>query len=39
MGIYLLRRVLVAIPTLWLISVLVFAVIQLQPGGFLEPAN
>ncbi|GIW30972.1 MAG: hypothetical protein KatS3mg071_1146 [Meiothermus sp.] len=36
MGIYLLRRVLVAIPTLWLISVLVFAVIQLQPGGFLE---
>lgn len=36
MGVYLLRRILVAIPTLWLISVLVFTVIQLQPGGFLE---
>ena len=30
------KRFLVAIPTLLLISVLVFAVIQLQPGGFLE---
>lgn len=33
---FILRRILVAIPTLLLISVLVFAVIQLQPGGFLE---
>ncbi|MBO1437264.1 ABC transporter permease [Meiothermus sp. CFH 77666] len=33
---FVLRRILVAIPTLLLISVLVFAVIQLQPGGFLE---
>lgn len=33
---YVLRRALVAIPTLLLISVLVFAVIQLQPGGFLD---
>ncbi|WP_018466756.1 ABC transporter permease [Calidithermus timidus] len=30
------KRFLIAIPTLLLISVLVFAVIQLQPGGFLE---
>lgn len=30
------RRFLVAIPTLLLISVLIFGVIQLQPGGFLE---
>lgn len=33
---FILRRILVAIPTLLLISVLVFAVMQLQPGGFLE---
>lgn len=33
---FFLKRVLVAVPTLFLISVLVFAVIQLQPGGFLE---
>ncbi|MER3555016.1 MAG: ABC transporter permease [Meiothermus sp.] len=33
---FLLKRVLIAIPTLLLISALVFAVIQLQPGGFLE---
>ncbi len=33
---FILRRILVAIPTLLLISVLVFSVIQLQPGGFLE---
>lgn len=33
---FIIRRTLVAIPTLLLISVLVFAVIQLQPGGFLE---
>lgn len=33
---YILRRTLVAIPTLFLISALIFAVIQLQPGGFLE---
>lgn len=33
---FVLKRFLVAIPTLFLISVLVFAVIQLQPGGFLE---
>ncbi|GEM86759.1 ABC transporter permease [Meiothermus granaticius] len=36
MWVFLLKRVLIAIPTLLLISVLVFAVIQLQPGGFLE---
>lgn len=30
------RRFLVAVPTLLLISVLIFGVIQLQPGGFLE---
>lgn len=36
MWIFVFRRFLVAIPTLLLISVLVFAVIQLQPGGFLE---
>ncbi|PZA06751.1 MULTISPECIES: ABC transporter permease [unclassified Meiothermus] len=30
------RRFLVAIPTLLLISALIFGVIQLQPGGFLE---
>ncbi|GIW35775.1 ABC transporter permease [Meiothermus sp.] len=33
---FILRRILVAVPTLLLISVLVFGVIQLQPGGFLE---
>ncbi len=33
---FLLKRILVAIPTLLLISLLVFAVIQLQPGGFLQ---
>ncbi|GIW24205.1 ABC transporter permease [Meiothermus sp.] len=33
---FIFRRILVAIPTLLLISVLVFGVIQLQPGGFLE---
>jgi peptide/nickel transport system permease protein len=36
MWLYVLRRSLVAIPTLALISALVFAVIQLQPGGFLD---
>ncbi len=36
MGNFILRRALVALPTLLLISVLVFSVIQLQPGGFLE---
>ncbi|RIH85966.1 ABC transporter permease [Calidithermus roseus] len=36
MWIFVFRRFLVAVPTLLLISVLVFAVIQLQPGGFLE---
>jgi len=33
---FIVRRALVAIPTLVLISLLVFAVIQLQPGGFLS---
>lgn len=33
---FLLKRVLIGVPTLLLISVLVFVVIQLQPGGFLE---
>ncbi|WP_245575095.1 ABC transporter permease [Meiothermus rufus] len=35
-GVFILRRALVALPTLLLISLLVFTVIQLQPGGFLE---
>ena len=36
MWLFVLRRSLVAIPTLVLISALVFGVIQLQPGGFLD---
>ncbi|WP_299425635.1 ABC transporter permease [uncultured Meiothermus sp.] len=36
MLIYVVRRLLLAIPTLLLISMLVFAVVQLQPGGFLS---
>lgn len=36
MWLFVLRRSLVSIPTLVLISALVFGVIQLQPGGFLD---
>ncbi|MEX2536839.1 MAG: ABC transporter permease [Trueperaceae bacterium] len=36
MLIYLLRRILVLIPTLLLVSIVSFAVIQLQPGSFLD---
>jgi peptide/nickel transport system permease protein len=33
---YVLRRILLAIPTLWLISVLAFVIIQLPPGDYLD---
>ena len=36
MFIYLVRRVLVIFPTLFLVSVICFAVIQLQPGSFTD---
>jgi len=33
---YILRRILLAIPTLWLISVISFVIIQLPPGDYLD---
>ncbi|MEM7207289.1 MAG: ABC transporter permease [Pseudomonadota bacterium] len=36
MGVYILRRVLTMIPTLLVISMLVFVIIQLPPGDYLE---
>jgi peptide/nickel transport system permease protein len=36
MASYVLRRILLAIPTLWLISVVSFVIIQLPPGDYLD---
>lgn len=36
MATYVLRRLLLAIPTLWLISVVSFVIIQLPPGDYLD---
>ena len=33
---YIIRRILIAIPTLWLISVISFVIIQLPPGDYLD---
>src|SRR5579872_664091 len=33
---YIIRRLLLAIPTLWLISVISFVIIQLPPGDYLD---
>jgi peptide/nickel transport system permease protein len=36
MSAYIIRRILIAIPTLWLISLVSFVIIQLPPGDYLD---
>ena len=36
LGVYVLRRIFLMIPTLFIVSVLCFVVIQLQPGSFTD---